>query len=65
MTAVVLQSSSQARLQELRQRLEQDYGNGCVATVIVQDESGRIVQFMSGSHASEIEAALHKYQGRP
>lgn len=53
---------SDMRLQEVRKSVEKDYGKGAQATLIVRNEKGEIVMFMSGGAPEEIEAAIRVYR---
>lgn len=55
-------SLSDARLQDVRRLLENDYGKGAQATVIVRDSRGKIVMFISGGSPEEIEASVREYR---
>lgn len=56
--------SSTIRLQELRRALEKDHGQGAACTVIVQDEKGEVLQFISHTSAPELAESLKKYAQR-
>lgn len=55
---------SEIRLQEIRKVLEADYSKGAQATIIVRDDKGEVVLFISGGAPEEIENAIREYRSK-